>query len=97
MPRVIVTTDPSSLPSDMSVLLDEQVGAVHVSSRHGAAQLAERIAWAIADAEAAERSHEQESRAAHGAPARTRGARSVATRSPRRGGARSVTVGARSR
>src|SRR5271165_4498930 len=62
MPRVIVTTDPTTLATDpaaqtheVSVLLDEQVNAVHVSSRHAAAQLIERIAWAITDAEAAER------------------------------------------
>jgi hypothetical protein len=38
----------------VSVLLDERINAVHVSSDHGAAQLVERIAWAISDAEDAE-------------------------------------------
>jgi hypothetical protein len=33
------------------VLLDEQVESVHLSSGHAAAQLVERIAWAISDAE----------------------------------------------
>jgi hypothetical protein len=55
MPRVIVTTDPSQLPRDVAVLLDEQVQTLHLSSGHAAAQLVERIAWAISDAEDAER------------------------------------------
>jgi hypothetical protein len=56
MPRIIVTTDPSVLPDDTPVLLDEQVHSVHISTGHGAAQLVERLAWAISDAEEAERS-----------------------------------------
>jgi hypothetical protein len=55
MPRVIVTTDSSPLPSDGSVLLDEQVHPIHLSNGHGAAQLVERIAWAVTDAEEVER------------------------------------------
>lgn len=55
MPRVIVTTDPSRLPRDVSVLLDERVDPVHLSTGHAASQLIERIAWAISDAEEAER------------------------------------------
>jgi hypothetical protein len=53
MPRIIVITDPPSAPSvtDASVLLDEHVHSVHLSSEHAAAQLVERIAWAIGDAE----------------------------------------------
>ncbi len=54
MPRIIVTTDPPLLRNDTSVLLDEQVHSVHLSTRHAAAQLVERLAWAIGDAEAAE-------------------------------------------
>jgi|GEM_PF-1480433 hypothetical protein len=54
MPRVIVTTNPSQLPDDVAVLLDEQVHTVHLSSDQAAAQLIERIAWAISDAEDAE-------------------------------------------
>jgi hypothetical protein len=54
MPRIIVTTDPSQLPHDAPVLLDEQVHSVHLSTRHAAAQLVERLAWAIRDAEGAE-------------------------------------------
>jgi hypothetical protein len=54
MPRVIVTTSPYQLPGDGSVLLDEQVHTVNLDSEHSAAQLVERIAWAITDAEDAE-------------------------------------------
>jgi hypothetical protein len=56
MPRIIVTTDP--VPSeliDAPVLLDEHVHSVHLSTGHAAAQLVERLAWAISDAEDAER------------------------------------------
>ena len=55
MPRIIVTTDPSPHRVGASVLLDEQVRSVHLSSDLAAAQLVERIAWAISDAEHAER------------------------------------------
>ena len=54
MPRVIVTTDPSQIPVDAPVLLDERVHSVHLSTGHGAAQLIERLVWAIGDAEDAE-------------------------------------------
>jgi hypothetical protein len=54
MPRVIITTDPSPLPADASVWLDEHVHSVHLSTGHAAAQLIERLAWAISDAEDAE-------------------------------------------
>jgi hypothetical protein len=55
MPRIIVTTDLSERHDDGPVLLDERVHSVHISSDHGAAQLVERLAWAITDAETAER------------------------------------------
>ena len=54
MPRIIVTTDLSLPRDDAPVLLDEQVHSVHLSTSHAAAQLVERLAWAISDAEAAE-------------------------------------------
>jgi hypothetical protein len=54
MPRIIVTTDPSERGHD-PVLLDERVHSVHLSTDHAAAQLVERLAWAINDAERAER------------------------------------------
>ena len=55
MPRIIVTTDRSQRPDDAPLLLDEHVRSVHLSSDLAAAQLVERIAWAIGDAEHAER------------------------------------------
>jgi len=57
MPRIIVTTEPSLLHTDAPLLLDEQVHSVHLNSGHAAAQLIERLAWAVSDAEAAERAH----------------------------------------
>ncbi|HSZ13569.1 MAG TPA: hypothetical protein VK790_06000 [Solirubrobacteraceae bacterium] len=56
MPRIIVTTDPvsSQPPGETPVLLEEHVHSVHLSSGHAAAQLVERLAWAISDAEHAE-------------------------------------------
>jgi hypothetical protein len=56
MPRIIVMADPpSSNPTDETpVLLDEQVRSVHLSTGHAAAQLVERLAWAVSDAESAE-------------------------------------------
>ena len=56
MPRLIVTTDPSQKRDDeASVLLDERVHSVHLSSDLAVAQLVQRIAWAVSDAEHAER------------------------------------------
>lgn len=56
MPRIIVTADPgcARLGDDAPVLLDEQVRSVHLSTDHAAAQLVERLAWAVSDAEKAE-------------------------------------------
>jgi hypothetical protein len=55
MPRIIVTTDSSQKIDDGPLLLDERVQSVHVSTEHAAAQLVERLTWAIKDAESAER------------------------------------------
>ena len=56
MPRVIVTTEHVRVArAEPAILLDEHVHPVHLSSGHAAAQLVERIAWAISDAEEAER------------------------------------------
>jgi hypothetical protein len=61
MARIIVTSDPaskrrrSSQASDMKVLLDERVNSIHLSDGHAAEQLIERLAWAVTDAEEAER------------------------------------------
>lgn len=57
MPRIIVTTDPSLLPAEAPVWLDEHVQSVHLSTDHAAAQFVERVAWAISDAEDADGEH----------------------------------------
>jgi hypothetical protein len=54
MARIIVTTDHTER-SDTPVLLEERVYPVHIASDHAAAQLMERLAWAISDAEKTER------------------------------------------
>jgi hypothetical protein len=56
MPRIIVTTDPlDATPGESaSVLLDEHVHSVHLSTNHAASQLVQRLAWAVSDAESAE-------------------------------------------
>ena len=78
MPRIIVTTDPSKLSADVPVLLDEQVHSVHLSTGHAAAQLVERIAWAISDAEGVEGTRESRTRPARRLPARAYAERSRA-------------------
>jgi len=55
MARIIVTTDQSEQP-DAPVLLDERVCSDHLSDGHSAAQLMERLGWAVTDAEHTERS-----------------------------------------
>jgi hypothetical protein len=53
MARIIVTTDPTERP-DAPVLLDEFVCPDHLSDDHSAAQLLERLEWAVTDAERTE-------------------------------------------
>ena len=59
MPRIIVTADPGEklgrLPQQPPILLDERVDTIHLSDEHAAQQLIERVGWAVADAEDAER------------------------------------------
>lgn len=50
MPRIIVTTDPTTDHAP-PVLLDESVYSIHLDNEHNAAQLIERLGWAISDAE----------------------------------------------
>jgi hypothetical protein len=59
MPRIIVTTDAiaSKSTDQPPVLLEEHVHSVHLSTGHATAQLIERLAWAIGDAERAEGLH----------------------------------------
>jgi hypothetical protein len=61
MPRIIVTIDPIDqrrapvIANETPVLLDERVESVHLCDDHAAEQLIERLAWAVTDAEDAER------------------------------------------
>jgi len=54
MARIIVTADPGE-HADAPVVLEELVYPVHLASDHSAAQLVERLTWAVGDAEAVER------------------------------------------
>jgi hypothetical protein len=55
MPRIVVTTEPRVPNSGSSVLLDERIVTADLDSDHFAAQLIERIGWALLDADGAER------------------------------------------
>jgi hypothetical protein len=62
MARIIVTTDPPGRTPTQSpdterstVMLDERVDSVHLCDDHASAQLIERLAWAVTDAEEAQR------------------------------------------
>lgn len=54
MARIIVTADPSE-GDGAPVVFEERVYPVHLASDHSAAQLIERLAWAVGDAERSER------------------------------------------
>jgi hypothetical protein len=62
MARIIVTTDRAER-RDAPVLLEERVYPVHLASDHAAAQLIQRLAWAIGDAESSERAERVPERA----------------------------------
>jgi hypothetical protein len=61
MARIIVTTDSTDgrrapvLSNAAVILLDERVDSVHLCDDHAAEQLIERLAWAVTDAEDAQR------------------------------------------
>jgi len=54
MARIIVTTDPTPYHA-APVLMDESVYSIHLDNEHNAAQLIERLGWAISDAEDTQR------------------------------------------
>jgi hypothetical protein len=60
MARIIVMADPLDrrraqvLDAGTPVLMDERVDSVHLSDGHASAQLIERLAWAVTDAEDAQ-------------------------------------------
>ena len=49
MPRILVMTEPEE-SRETPVLLDEAVRPEHLLDEHAAAQLIERIGWAVTDA-----------------------------------------------
>jgi hypothetical protein len=57
MARIIVTTDPTT-DQAAPVLLDESVYSTHLDENHHAAQLIERLGWAINDAENTQRTEQ---------------------------------------
>jgi hypothetical protein len=61
MTRIIVIADPTKR-LDAPVFLDERVCSAHLSDDHCAAQLIERLGWAITDAEEVERAQSESSR-----------------------------------
>jgi hypothetical protein len=54
MPRVLVLASDGAERDDATVLFNEYVHPVHLSSDHSAMQFIERLSWAISDAEDAE-------------------------------------------
>jgi len=54
MAKIIVTADRPEQDAP-AVLLEESVYSVHLSTRHAAGQLIERLSWALRDAEELER------------------------------------------
>ena len=58
MARIIVLPDMEI--GERTPVFDERVSAVHVDNQHSAAQLIERLTWAIHDAEAIEHEHPAE-------------------------------------
>ena len=61
MARIIVTAEAGHEGSrtasggEIPILLDERVDSIHLSDDHASEQLVERLAWAVIDAEQAER------------------------------------------
>jgi hypothetical protein len=53
MPRIIVMSD-SSTEREGAITLDERIASADMRSGHHAAQLIERVGWAVHDADDAE-------------------------------------------
>ena len=54
MPQIIVTADRVGDSEEQAVMLRERVNAADFESDHFAAQLVERLGWAVTDAQEAE-------------------------------------------
>jgi hypothetical protein len=50
MPQIIVTTDENSTRGETPVMLRERINISDFESDHFAAQLVERLGWAVSDA-----------------------------------------------
>jgi hypothetical protein len=55
MPQIIVTADRGAALGEGTVMLRERVTVADLESEHFATQLVERLGWAVADADEAER------------------------------------------
>jgi hypothetical protein len=55
MPHIIVTADRTNDGAEGPVMLNERVNATDFESGHFAARLVERLGWAVADADEAEK------------------------------------------
>jgi hypothetical protein len=54
MPQIIVTADHRGEQGDSAVMLRERINVSDFESDHFAAQLVERLGWAVSDADEAE-------------------------------------------
>ena len=63
MPQIIVTADGEAAFGDGAVTLRERVSVADFESQHFATQLVERLGWAVADADRAERTGAEPDRA----------------------------------
>jgi hypothetical protein len=59
MPQIIVTADRTNDRGDGVVMLRERINVSDFESDHFAAQLVERLGWAVSDADQAEREQRQ--------------------------------------
>jgi hypothetical protein len=60
MPQIIVTADHAAERGEGGVMLRERVSIADFESDHFAAQLVERLGWAVSDAHDAEHKPEQQ-------------------------------------
>jgi hypothetical protein len=65
MPQIIVTADRTGDRNEAPVLLRERVNVTDFESDHFAAQLVQRLGWAVGDADEAERDVGDEPKSAH--------------------------------
>ena len=70
MARIIVTADHAGPGRSGTVLLDESVYSVHLSTGHAAMQLIQRLGWALSDAEEVERTDAPAISPSHAEPRR---------------------------